>query len=248
MANTLFARACVCALLIGASGLASCDPNVGRAIANAESFSFSYQRMTPDANGAYALRMNLGSGCRDYPFTSAALADALRTKQFPLTNPTRTANLTIEAIAECTPSAQRASYDTAQLSEPFTDANGNASRRRPKDPNGFALVVAEFNTGGRIDAVAFGAQVIGNTAARNDAPGPVTLTTGEVPATLVNGVGDLYSFLNLNPQYVEARLVSHSANPDRYAVEFNFLAKTQNGNDVLLVLDGSLVMRTDIEN
>jgi hypothetical protein len=245
------AGAC-CALVICATAISGCDPRVGNAIASAESFGFSYQRMSPDANGNYGLRMNLGSGCRDYFFTAAALADALRTKQFPLTNPTRTANLTIEAIAECTPPAQHVSFDSAQLAEfarlPDGRPDTTQPRHRPKDGLGLPLVVAEFNTGGRVDAVVFGAKVIGNTVARTDAPGPLTLTTAEAPASMVNGVGDIYSHLNLNPQYVEARLVSHAANPDRYAVEFNFLAKTATGNDVLLVLDGSFVLRTDIEN
>lgn len=253
--SALFGAAC---LIVCSATLGACDPSVGRAIAHAESFNFSYQRLQPDPaqQGKYALKMNLGSGCKNYFFSASELADALRTKQFQLTHiiggrpTTVTASLTFDAISECDTARQEVRYETLQLSEEFTDANGNKARRRPKDQIGLPLVTAEFSTAGGVMEVSVeNIKLIGNTVSRTGAPGPLAFTTIEVPAAKVGGGSGVYVALNLNPQFVEAKLSSVLANPDRFAAEFAFLAKTDPAsNEILLVWDGGLVLRTDIEN
>lgn len=237
-----------CAVLAGAGVFAACGP-LGPAIAEQEVFDFYFQRLQPDANGQYALKMNLGSGCRDYLFSEAALADALRTKQFQITQPpVRTASLTFEAITECQTPPQEVKFESAQLSQPFTDPNGNPARRRPHSGLG-ADVVAELSTGGVMQVAVMGIKVNGTTTSRTNTPGPIDLTSAEAPAAQVGASSGLYSHANVNPLYAEARLTNVLASPNRFTAEFSFLAKTDPASpELLLVWDGDLVLRTDIED
>jgi hypothetical protein len=240
-----------------AVALSGCGSGVPQAIAEQEQVDYYFQRLQPDANGQYALKMDLGSGCRDYLFTAAGLADALRTKQFQHTHNlgsgpvTVTASLTLDAITTCHPAtAGEVKFVSAQLSEPFTDANGNPAKRRPKDPNTLlSLVVTELSNGGVLNVGVNGFKLIGTTVSRSDAPGPITISTAEVPAGQVGGSSDLFAQTNLNPAYAEAELTNVLTNPNRFTVTFAFLAKTDpTSNEILLVWDGDMVLRTDIED
>lgn len=235
------------AAFVCAGALAGCGPNpLPGAIAQAEQIDFNFVRLQPDASGRLVLKLSLDTVCRDYFFSEAELANALRTKQFQVNNVTLT--LRLEAI--CQPVGE-VKFETAQLSETFTDANGNPARRRPHDPNTLlSLVVTELSPGGVMEVAAFGTKLNGTTTSRTATPGPIDITSAEVPAGQVNSpASGLFSHANLNPTYVEARLTNVLTNPNRFTAEFAFLAKTDpSSSEVLLVWDGDMVLRTDIED
>lgn len=242
---------------VAAIVLSGCGSGLPQAIAEQEQVDYYFQRLQPDANAQYALKMDLGSGCKNYLFTAPGLADALRTKQFQHTHNlgsgpvTVTASLTLDSITTChAASAGEVKFVSAQLSEPFTDANGNQAKRRPKDPNTLLpFVVVELSNGGVLNVGVNGFKLIGTTVSRSDAPGPITISTAEAPARQVGGSSGFFAQTNLNPAYAEAELTNVLTNPNRFTVTFAFLAKTDPAsNEILLVWDGDMVLRTDIED
>lgn len=237
--------ACYAAFL-GAGALAACGPNpLPGAVAQAEQLDFNFVRLQPDASGQLVLKLNLDTVCRDYLFSEAELADALRTKQFVRGAVT----LTFRFDAICQPTDE-VKFETAELSEPFTDANGNPARRRPHDTSTLlALVVTELSSGGVMDVGVHGVKLVGTTQTRMNTPGPIDLTTAEAPATRVGASSGVFAHVHLNPRYAEAQLTNVLTNPNRFTAEFSFMAKTDPAAaEVLLVWDGDLVLRTDIED
>jgi hypothetical protein len=226
--------------------VASCGPsNVPQRLAEAEQFDFNFVLLQPDQSGKLKLRMNLDTVCRDYLFSEGELADALRTKQFQVNNVAFT--LRLDAIAPCQ-SVGEVKFQTPQLSQPFTDANGNPGRQRPHSGL-LADVVTELSNGGVMEVAVFGVKVNGTTTSRTMTPGAIDLTSAEVPSGQVGGMSGLFSHANLNPTYAEAQLTNVLANPSRFTAEFSFLAKTDPASpEVLLVWDGDMVLRLDVEN
>jgi hypothetical protein len=246
--TTALTRFASASALVCAGALSACGQNpLPGAIAQAEQFDFNFVRLAADANGKYTLRMNLDTVCRDYLFSEAELVDALRTKQFVRGAVTLT--FRFEAIAPCQPVGE-VKFETGQLSQQFTDANGNPARRRPHGAL-LADVVTELSNGGVMEVAVFGIKVNGTTASRTMAAGPIDVTSAEVPSGQVGGAqGALYAHANVNPTYVEAELTNVLTNPNRFTASFAFLAKADPaaGAEALLVFDGDMVLRTDIED
>lgn len=235
----------LCGVLVA---LAACGPSpLPGAVARAEQFDFNYLLLPRDANGQVTVRMNPDTVCRDYLFGEAELADALRTKQFQ--QGAVTLAFRFEAIEACQ-TVGEVKFETAALSEAFTDANGNQARRRPHNAVGLADVVSELSPGGVMEVAVFGIKINGTTASRTAAPGPIVVTSAEVPAGRVGSqASGLFEQAKASPAYVEAQLTNVLANPNRFTASFAFLAKTDPaGNEVLLVWDGDIVLRTDIED
>lgn len=232
-----------CALFFCAGVLSGCGPSGLQGLADAEQFDFNFVRLQPDANGKLVLKLSLDTVCRDYFFTEPELADALRTKQFQVNN----VAFTFRFDAICQP-ASEVKFQTTQLSQPFTDANGITGRRRPR-AGLLADIVTELSNGGVMEVAVFGIKVNGTTVSRTNVPGPIDLTSAEVPSGQVGGLAGNFSHANLNPVFVEARLTNVLANPNRFTAEFSFLAKTNPTNpEVLLVWDGDMVLRLDVED
>jgi hypothetical protein len=227
--------------------------SVATALSEREQLDFNYLLLQPDANGFYALRMNYATGCTDYLFDANQLSDMLRTKQFELTRtigggPTTVpATFTFDKLGECvTPGEVK--YENDALSEPVTDANGNVTgRKRPQSAILTKLVDPEFSSAGVVNVLVYDINIVGQTASATRAPGSVEVTTVEVPASLVGGPTGVFGAANMNPAYSEASVVDVLTGPDRFTGTFSFLAKTDPAdNQVLLVWDGDMVLRTDL--
>jgi len=254
-------RANVPVWLVGVCILAFCSPgcdrsavgNVATALAKAEVFDFDYMVLQPGSDGKFTLRMDLGSGCEDFSFTEDELAQTLSTKQFPITHSIggRTipvnATFAFHALDDCVTSSE-VKFETDDLSVAITDAAGNVTGRdRPESAIGIHLVDTDLSAGGVLEVNVFGIKVIGTTDSRTLDPGPVTLSTGEVPAGKIGRSGAPFEHVVLIPPYGEASLDEVLSNPSRFTASFAFLAKTNTGGpELLLVWDGDMVLRTDI--
>lgn len=232
--------------------LAGCTPQATQtavnAVSQAEAFNFQFRRLQPDANQQYMLRMDLGRGCRDYPFDKFGLQQVLQNKQFPVTiaGVTSQAEFRFEALESCG-GIQELRMDHNQLQEFIRDASGNVTgRRRPQSGIGTSLIEADLSSAGVVSVLVNFFQFAGQTVSRTTAPGPMTLTAIELPGNLINATG-LYAMANTNAPYAEATLKDVLPNPPRISVTFSFLATLgPNDPEILLAWDGEILMRTDL--
>ena len=223
------------------------------ALAEREQVDFNYLLLQPDANGLYTMRMNYATGCTDYAFDLNQLSEMLRTKQFELTRivgggpTTVSATFSFEKLGECFTHGE-ARYENDALSEPVVDANGTVTgRKRPQTAILTKLVDPEFSGTGVVNVLAYDFKLVGQTASASRAPGVLTVTTAEVPALLVGGAAGVYTTSNVSPDFAEARVLEVLGSPDRFTAAFSFLGKADPATDeLLLVWDGDLVLRTDL--
>jgi hypothetical protein len=226
--------------------LGACNQNQQQRIAEAELFKFSYVRLLPGANGQVTLRMNPDTVCRDYFFTETELADAVRAKQFQRGNVTLP--FRFDTIGPCQATSE-VRYAVPDLREPFTRPDGTPGLRRPHNQIGLADVVTELSSGGVLQVAVFGIKINGTTRSQTAAPGPVDITSAEVPAAKVGAASGLFAHANVNPNYAEVTLTNVLANPNRFTADFSFLAKSDAaGGELLLAWDGEMVLRLDIED
>jgi hypothetical protein len=225
---------------------------VATGVAQLETFDFFFLKLQP-VNGLYTIRTDLGSGCADRSFNRSALVDMLNTKTFEFTQVigggpvTVNAGFTFESMEACIANPVEVKFDTDDLSVAGVDANGNPVRTRPENI-GFDLVEASLSSGGVLNVNVFEIKVIGTTTSRTAVPGPVDVSTAEIPDGQTGGGSGVFTFDNLNPTYIEAELTNVLTNPDRFTATFSFLAKKADPADpeLLLVWDGDMVLRTDL--
>jgi len=233
------------------------NQNQQQRIAEAELFKFTYVRLLPGANGQVKLRMNPDTVCRDYFFSEAELVDALRTKQFQRSNVTLA--FSFDKIGPCQPTSEVRHWGTREVNgvavpdmrEPFTQPDGTPGLRRPHNVGGFAEVVTELSSGGVLQVAVFGIKINGTTRSRSltAAPEPVDITSAEVPGAKVGAPSGLFAHANVNPNYAQVTLTNVLANPNQFTADFSFLAKSDAaGGELLLVWDGEMVLRLDIED
>lgn len=229
--------------------------NVLDALAQVEQIKFKYLLLAPDPAGDYTLSIDGGAGCTDYRFSQQALAELFRDRQIDVTRTigggpvTSTLQFTTEMLDPCgTP--QTVQFDTPDLSIEVRDANGNVTGRARaelgiQNPD----VRARLTAGGQMQVrlQTAGLNLVGQTVrGTREANQEITLSAAEISGNLVGRPGEEFRAGHALHPYSSAKLVALRSNPAGFTATFTLIAKTATGEDILLVWDGDLNLRTDL--
>jgi len=236
-----------CAIVSAACSNLRGAGQVAGAVAQAETFQYKHVRLHRDAAGIYGVNIKIVNQCRLTRFTEDRLFEAFNTGAYHRTAAGDAADtgdefqFTFDLLAACNTPGE-VHFDTADLVEPVTDANGNVTYHHPHG------IDADLSGGGvlAIDVIDHHLHVY--SASHVKATGPMVLDRIEIAGGAVGGAsGDTYSTANIVGPYFVFNLTGILSNPGRVAGDFAFTAKKAvNDDDLLVVWDGEFVLRTDI--
>jgi hypothetical protein len=220
---------------------------VAGAVAQAELFTFKHVRLQRDADGTYDVNIKIVDVCRKTRFTQDQLFETFRNGNYRRTAAGLVEStgsefpFTFDLLAACN-SPGELRFETANLTEPVVDADGNVTYPHPHG------IDADLSGGGVLDINIGDFHFHVYNPAHVKAPGPMTLDRIELPGDSVGGASaDTYTSANIVNPYFAFDLTGIPVNPGRVAGEFAFTAKkAPNDDDLLVVWDGEFVLRTDI--
>jgi hypothetical protein len=240
--------------------VASCSPEQRRVVAalgQVEQVDFYYLLLPANQSGDFTLNLHLDGTCRNYSFSRAALEVLLRDRQLTISNVS--VPFTFEALEKCLPAPAdpnvppfpQVKITNDQLSQAATDAAGATIRVRPQSGAvaGGTQVDARLSGSGQLefrDRIR-GVNLVGAIASGSKQPGPGTFSAAEFSAGLFGRSGVDFTLDPGSDYYTGLELKSVSSNPERFAATFALTAAQAGVSDeVLLIWDGDLVLRTDL--
>lgn len=247
------------AVLLGglAVVLAGCTPSVlsrlSGAVAQAESFRYTYLKLRENADGRYLLPVRgIGGSCTAVGLTQAELETALRTHRVviqqvrtgpqPVSAPVTVAFDLANDLGACG-MGQIVEYATEDLQLIAYDANGVVTGRS-RDLSVEAKYGNDAIARIKVKGFSLNGQVVGSRTRTGAIQDPIF----EVAGLQVQGMaGERFESANIAMPIAEATVTAVADNPARVGIDFSFIAKAdRRGKVILLVWDGSLMMRTDL--
>lgn len=228
---------------------------VATAIAQLEQVDFNFIVLQADADERYHLSIDSGSGCTEYLFTKSELAGMLVRGSWDVTRTvgahavTSSFPFSFEQLEPCV-TVQEVVIGNDELSIPELDAQGAVvGRARAFDISVGKLVDASLSASGQLKVRlrAKGINVVGTTATRTKAAGPVELSAIEFDGTLFSLPTGNFVAETVQPVYAVAEIRDVLKDPNRFTATFSFLGeRSASASQLVLVWDGDMVLRTDI--
>jgi hypothetical protein len=175
---------------------------VAGAVAQAELFTFKHVRLQRDADGTYDVNIKIVDVCRKTRFTQDQLFETFRNGNYRRTAAGLVEStgsefpFTFDLLAACN-SPGELRFETANLTEPVVDADGNVTYLHPHG------IDADLSGGGVLDINIGDFHFHVYNPAHVKAPGPMTLDRIELPGDSVGGASaDTYTSANIvNPYF-----------------------------------------------
>jgi hypothetical protein len=240
-----------------AVSLAACTPSffgtLSGAVTQAESFRYTYLKLRESTDGRYLLPVRaVGGGCTTASLTQAELESAIRSHRVVINHPGSsrlptpgpvTVAFDLSADLGACGMGQIVEFATEDLQVITYDSN-HVVTGRSRDLS----VSAKYGNDGIARISVKGFALSGQVAGRSRSTGAILLPEFAVSGSQVQGnASDRYVSSSVGTPIADASVSTVADDPARVGINFSFMAKTAaNAKQVLLVWDGSLMMRTDL--
>lgn len=217
------------------------------AVSNIETIGINTLLLEADVWGKYSIpTKNLYGACGiahlDQIDLASSLAAGRQIIPATATTPTFSVPFSVDTIETCAASVNRIEYGTADLQVITYDPNGAvASRTRP-----VGVGNVRFNGSGYVFVSAHGLLVTGAVASRQRVPGPLDSPIFELKGAAINRVDSGIYNSQVSHPFAAGEVTNVEDNPERIGITFRFIAKHADEETKLLLVWGSLLMRTDL--